>query len=400
MFLLNKKILFFLLTVLFLFILVQFSIIAYQLFKSPLIKQGQSAIKVMPGADINQLANQMHQQGLLKYRSAFIFWANWHGDAKKLHFGEYAIKPSMSAIGLLKNIALGKGLVVHRITFIEGWTFRDIKNCLLNNPDLKHLISNKDDAEVMALLGHPNEKPEGLFFPDTYLFNWLNTDLGILQKAHTKMQKILTNQWSKRDENLPYKNVYQALIVASMIEKETSAKEERPKVAGVIIHRLMKGMRLQIDPTVLYGLSKPYGASITKEDLLSETPYNTYRIKGLPLSPIGMPGAASIIAALHPDLNNNYLYYVSRGNGTHEFSETYQRHLQGVKKLRNQSHSFMQLPDEIKNNSKEDQNYMASKKAGGYNGPEKWIIYSVAPEMTLITIFKAFDDQKGFFSFH
>jgi UPF0755 protein len=308
----------------------------YRFFYHPLLRPGPDAsIRLNKGITITELADQLHQAHLLSREDIFVFYARFKGYDKKLHYGEYWIKSGMTAPQLLRNVVEGTGLVYRKITFIEGWTFEQIKQVISNNVYLNHSLANKTDAEIMKTLGFPEEKPEGLFFPDTYKYTWGNTDVEILQRAYKRMQKIVQKEWASRSPNVTYKNAYEALIVASLVEKETALAAERPIVAGVILQRLAKDMRLQIDPTILYGLKKPFSTKITKEDLQSDTPYNTYLIKGLPPTPIGNPGALSIQAALHPD-PTPYLYYVANGLGGHTFSKSYQEHLVAVQKYRDQ----------------------------------------------------------------
>ncbi len=306
----------------------------YRFFYHPLVKQGPDiSIRINKGITITELAEQLQSQQLLPRGDLFVFYAEFKGYDKKLHYGEYWIKTGMTAPQLLRNIAQGTGLVYRKMTFIEGWTFDQIKQALNKDIYIRHTITNKKNMEIMQSLKVPEKNPEGLFFPDTYKYTWGNSDLGILQRAYKRMHKILQKQWATRAPNLMYKDAYQALIVASLIEKETKLANERPIVAGVILLRLAKNMRLQIDPTILYGLNKPFSTPITKADLKSDTPYNTYVHNGLPPSPIGNPGILSIQAALHPEITK-YLYYVASGNGGHTFSENYQDHLVAVDKYR------------------------------------------------------------------
>lgn len=303
------------------------------LYEPMLVRQGVTSIKVYPGNTIHDLAKILYAKRLITHPHIFIFAARLSGHSKKLRFGEYRIWPGMSAYTLLNNIISGRDLVKYQITFVEGRTFQDMLNVLEEDPNLFHRLKGKSTEEIMQLLGHPGEHPEGLFMPETYTFIWGNTDIEILSHAYERMQKYLTKQWEQRASGLPYRSAYQALIIASLIEKETSVDSERPIIASVILHRLKKRMRLQVDPTVLYGLNKPYNTPITRDDLKSKTSYNTYRIYGLPPTPIDMPSKASIYAALHP-ANTPYLYYVATGDGSHIFSKTYAEHLRAVKKYR------------------------------------------------------------------
>lgn len=298
-----------------------------------LLKEGSTSIKVYPGNTIHDFAKTLSQQGLITHLHIFVFAARISGSSQRLRFGEYKIIPGMSADKLLSNVISGKGVLKHQITFVEGWRFHDVIQALDNDPNLFHRLKGKINSEIMDMLGHPGRHPEGLFLPETYTFTWGNKDIEILDHAYNRMQAYLAQQWNDRVTGLPYKSAYQALIVASLIEKETSIDDERPIVASVILHRLKKHMRLQVDPTVLYGLNKPYGTRITRRDLKSKTPYNTYQVYGLPPTPIDIPGRASIYAALHPE-KTRYLYYVAAGDGSHVFSKTYRQHLRAVKKYR------------------------------------------------------------------
>ena len=298
-----------------------------------LVRQANESVKIYPGNTIHNLAKKLYKKQLITHPHIFVFAARVSGNMRKLRFGEYHITPGMSANVLLKNITQGRGLVKHQITLVEGWTFQKMMRVIDNDPNLFHRLTGKNNAEIMDILGYPGRHPEGLFLPETYTFMWGNTDIELLQHAYERMQTYLAKQWPARAPGLPYASAYEALIVASLIEKETSVDDERPIIASVILHRLKKRMRLQVDPTVLYGLNKSHGTPITRDDLNSKTPYNTYQIYGLPPTPIDIPSKMSIYAALHP-ADTKYLYYVSTGDGSHIFSSTYEEHLRAVKKYR------------------------------------------------------------------
>lgn len=328
-----KKIVIFASVIIVLIIGLWFAVIWHSLIYTPLLhgQQKSISVKVLPGTGIHALARKLHEAGLIHHPRLFILLAKLTGDAPKMKAGEYQITPKMTAPDLLANIVAGK-VMQRSITFIEGWTFRQMRQLLDENTHIKHTITYLSGAQIMATLGHPEQQyPEGLFFPDTYFFTWGSSDIDVLKQAYDKMQTILQQQWQQRSNDLPYKNAYQALIVASLIEKETALPQERRLISGVIVRRLKKRMRLQVDPTVLYGLGRPYGSVITEGDLALYTPYNTYQRYGLPPTPIDMPSEASIIAALHPS-PGDALYYVSRGDGSHEFSATYQEHRKAVEK--------------------------------------------------------------------
>lgn len=278
-------------------------------------------IKVYKADRLSSLARRLHQRHLLAHPLIFTLYAKWYGFDRLLKVGEYAIEPGMTPPELLKNIIQGK-VIVHTIQFIEGWTFKRFQTALERNPSLKHTLKGQSNAEIMKRLHSKYKDPEGLFFPDTYAFIWGDSDLKILKRAYYRMQTVLAFEWKHKASFLPYHNVYQALIVASLIEAEARMDDERAKISGVIARRLKKWMHLQIDAAINYGLGYPYGQKLTKADLRKDTLYNTYLHYRLPPTPICMPGAKSIYAALHPD-DSNALYYVARGDGEHVFSKNY-----------------------------------------------------------------------------
>ncbi len=295
-------------------------------FLSPVVQLGEkTAIKVHPGETISSVSTRLSQQGVIKNPILFEQIALLTTQNGNLRYGEYQIQYPMTAWQLLGHMKHGKGLVKHRFTIVNGWTFENIRTALSSENDFKQTIPPLTNAAVMQSLQSKQTHAEGLFYPDTYFFTWGNTDLSVLKTAHQKMQIILQKEWQNRAPNLPYQNAYQALIVASLIERETSVDAEKPTIASVILNRLQKNMRLQIDPTVLYGISKTFEGPITKTDLKTKTPYNTYLITGLPPTPICMPSESSIYAALHP-AQTDYLYYVATGVGGHNFSATYVDH--------------------------------------------------------------------------
>ena len=246
---------------------------------------------------------------------------------KKLKTGEYEIRSGLTMPGLLALFVLGK-TKQHAITFPEGWSFIEMQHEIECNPNLEHTLSPADFDSVMTKLAGADlsvAKPEGLFFPDTYFFEKHTSDLSLLQRAYDKMQRVLQQEWLNKAEGLPFKTSYEALILASIVEKETAAVAERPLIAGVFIRRLQQNMLLQTDPTVIYGMGDSYQGDIKSKDLTTATLYNTYVISGLPPTPIAMPGRAAIYAVLHPEPGNS-LYFVARGDGTHVFSATLKEH--------------------------------------------------------------------------
>jgi UPF0755 protein len=304
----------------------------YRFTTTPLIQPGSTTIIVKPNSTLRQLAISLQQRGLITHPRFFILFAHQRGQSNRLRVGEYAVEEHMTPKDLLNNIVAGK-VVMRKLTFVEGATMRQIRELLLKNDSLQHIAVNMTDQEIMAALGRPGELPEGRFFPDTYIYTWGNKDIIILQQAYQRMTDLLNQEWLQRAPNLPYKTLDEALIVASLVESEAVLPVERSVIAGVILRRLQQNMNLQIDPTVIYGIGKPFGSVITLEDLHNDNLYNTYMHKGLPPTPINMPSAASIYAALHP-AEGDALYYVAQGNGGHRFSATYPEHLQAVKQYR------------------------------------------------------------------
>ncbi|HLB57074.1 MAG TPA: endolytic transglycosylase MltG [Coxiellaceae bacterium] len=319
----------------FVFIFLYVASVIHDFFRVPLVSSGvTTSIKVYPNQDAYIVVNNLHQQQLIQHATLFKYFIDVCGDRYQLRYGEYEINSSVTAWTLLRNMVHGTGLVKHRLTIVNGWTTNQVLTALASDHNLNQTLVNQPKTALLQALNAPENNVEGLLYPDTYFFTWGNTDISVLKTAYQKMQSILQTDWNNRAPNLPYQNAYQALIVASLIEKETSVDAEKPIIASVIINRLAKNMRLQIDPTVQYGLDKTFGGAITKKDLDTKTPYNTYLIDGLPPTPICMPSQSSIFAALHP-AQTDYLYYVATGNGGHNFSRTYAEHLIQVKEYRN-----------------------------------------------------------------
>lgn len=242
------------------------------------------------------------------------------GVANRLHAGEYALAPGMTPTVLLENMAAGR-VLHHRVTLVDGWTFAQVRQALLKAPKLAHDIAKSSDAEVMAKLGAAGQSPEGEFMPDTYDYVLGMSDLDVLARARKAMQTFLAAQWAQRDTTIWPRQPYQALVLASLVEKETAVPAERPEIAGVFERRLKIGMKLETDPSVIYGMGAAYTGKIHKTDLQTDTPYNTYRRYGLPPTPIALPGRAAIHAVLHP-AQGDALYFVAKGDGTHVFSAT------------------------------------------------------------------------------
>jgi UPF0755 protein len=285
---------------------------------------------VKSGATLKRVAQQLAQDGVVARPFVFTLAARLSGKGSALKAGNYALEGELTPWDLLQKLTKGD-VTQSAFKFIEGWSFRQLRQALDSQPEIRHDTSGLSDAEIMAQLGAPNEHPEGRFFPDTYFFNSGMSDLAILARAHKLMQSQLDTAWRERAANLPYKSMEEALVMASIVEKETGQAAERPMIAGVFINRLRIGMLLQTDPTVIYGLGEQFDGNLRKRDLLTDTPYNTYTRAGLPPTPIAMPGAEALRAAVHP-APTRALYFVARGNGTHHFSASLAEHNQAVNK--------------------------------------------------------------------
>ncbi len=262
-----------------------------------------------------------------------LYWrllARQMGVAGKLHAGEYALGPGITPRGLLAKMAAGE-VIQHKFTIVEGWTFAQLRDALAHDAVLAQTLPALSDADVMKALGAGGAPPEGGFLPETYQFVKGMSDMDILRRAHAAMRRKLEESWAARAPDLPLRTPYEALILASIVEKETAQPAERAIIAGVFEHRLKIGMRLQTDPAVIYGLGPAYDGKIHTRDLETDTPYNTYTRAGLPPTPIAMPGAAALEAVLHP-APTDALYFVARGDGTHAFSATLEAHNRAVAK--------------------------------------------------------------------
>lgn len=290
-------------------------------------------IELQRGATIRTLANQLQQHQLLEYPEFLIIWARINGDATRLQAGEYEIHPGETLTDLLDDIVSGQ-VRQYTLTLVEGWNFKQIMQAINSHEAIQHSLQNLSNEKIMSALGFTDDHPEGLFFPDTYFIHKNITDVDVLLRAHHVMTQTLQRQWDQRDEGLPFKNAYEALILASIVEKETAVTDERPLIAGVFINRLRKKMRLQTDPTVIYGLGDKYDGDIRFRDLRNDTPYNTYTRRGLTPTPIAMPGIGAIKAVMHPS-TTDYLYFVAinDASGRHKFSSTLEEHEKAVDKF-------------------------------------------------------------------
>jgi len=282
------------------------------------------------GSGLRSATQQMQKAGVLDHPERFVLMARLMGEAGNIKAGNYEIDKAITPYRLLAKITQGDVSLVS-ITFPEGWTFRQMRKVLDEHPAVKHETPGLKDGEVLQRLGVSETEAEGLFFPDTYHFGTGTSDLVILRRANRLMQTHLETQWRARAEGSPLQTPYQALILASIVEKETGRPEDRPLVAAVFVNRLRKGMLLQADPTVIYGMGESFDGNIRKRDLTTDTPYNTYTRTGLPPTPIAMPGLASIAATLNPPASD-VLYFVARGDGSSVFSRTLSEHERAVTK--------------------------------------------------------------------
>ncbi len=279
------------------------------------------------GRSLSHLSQDLAAQKLLTHPR----WLNWYArfyHKEKIHPGEYELDYGLTPLSLLEKLNKGD-VILHQVTLLEGWNFRQVMAALAEQPELTHMLVNKTDVQRLEILNLPISHPEGWFFPDTYRFTKGTSDVEILTQAYNAMRKILTESWEAKAPNLPYASDYEALIMASIVEKETGSHSERNQIAGVFIRRLQQGMKLQTDPTVIYGMGEAYAGKIGRNDLNRPTNYNTYAIQGLPPTPIAIPGRASLQAALHPDTGKS-LYFVAKGDGTSVFSETLAEHQRAV----------------------------------------------------------------------
>lgn len=283
-----------------------------------------------PGSSVNTLAADLAAQGVIEQPILLRLLARLSNQASRLQAGEYRIPPGTTPVRLLEILASGK-VIQHGLTLVEGWTFKQVMAAVNTHEALQHTLNDLPDAQIMQRLGYPGQHPEGRFFPDTYHFPRGESDVDFLNRTYRRMQQFLTKEWEQRAEGLPFETPDQALILASIVERETAQPEERPKIAGVFIRRLQKDMLLQTDPTVIYGMGDSYAGNIRRRDLETDTPYNTYVRKGLTPTPIAMPSGAAIRAVLHPQ-DGKELYFVATGDGGHFFSASLDEHNRAVRK--------------------------------------------------------------------
>lgn len=296
----------------------------YHIIQKKVVVLENTTLEINKGDSLDVIIKNLRAQNIAIDPFWFKLFAHRNHLDRILKVGEYVLTKGLTAADILDLLVSGKTRQ-YSITFPEGWGFKQMYQAIKGNANLQHTLTDAELKDVMKHIGSDQTHPEGQFFPDTYFFEKNTSDVELLKRAHDKMQSLLSTEWQKRDKTVPLENPYQALIMASIIEKETGAAEERKQISGVFARRLKKGMLLQTDPTVIYGMGDAYHGDIRREDLREPTPYNTYVNKGLPPTPIALPGKEAIVAALHP-ADGDALFFVARGNGHHAFSATLDEH--------------------------------------------------------------------------
>lgn len=287
-------------------------------------------VELARGEAFSSFARALAAQGLISHPRYWSLRARLTGAARSVQAGEYQLSPGDTPQALLDRLRSGQ-VLTYQVQLIEGWTLREALGALRAHPQLTPALTGADEQTLLSMLGLPAGHAEGMFFPDTYQFERGATDADILRRAYDKLQDELARVWESRDSGLPYDRPYDALIVASLIEKETGQDSDRSRIAQVFVNRLERGMRLQTDPTVIYGIGPGFNGNLTRRDLRTDTPYNTYTRHGLPPSPIALVGVDSLAAAVHP-APGEYLYFVSRGDGSSKFSLSLEEHEAAVRK--------------------------------------------------------------------
>ena len=286
-------------------------------------------IEVVAGSSLSRVAMELSKAGYLSSPMLFKIWARLQGAENSIQTGEYELSAGITPAQLLDKIVRGDS-VQYRITLVEGWTFQQALEALWSAENIRSSLNNSSPTEIAQRMNLDYENPEGLLYPDTYFYTKGTLDIELLLRANERLDTVLSQAWDSRLGALPYANSYEALTMASIIEKESASNSERALIAGVFVARLDLGMRLQSDPTTIYGMGDRYAGNIRRADLLEETPYNTYRIDGMPPTPIALSGKESIVAALNPSASD-YLYFVARVDGSHQFSRTLEEHNAAVR---------------------------------------------------------------------
>ena len=295
---------------------------------SPMALTVEQTYTVPSGASLRRVLSDFESKGWIQYARAHELWLRYQ-EQTAIQRGEYRVSPADTSSDAVNRMIEGRK-IQYSVQFIEGWTFRQFLVALAANEAVNHTLTDTDTASVLEALNIDQQHPEGWFFPDTYLFERGTADVDILRQAHQRMQQELSRAWENRSESTQVDTPYEALILASIIERETGAAFERPEIAGVFSRRLAQNMRLQTDPTVIYGLGEDFSGNLTRSHLRQDTPYNTYTRSGLPPTPIANPGRGALEAAVDP-AEGTTLFFVARGDGTHQFSDTYEEHNQAVR---------------------------------------------------------------------
>jgi UPF0755 protein len=308
--------------------------LSFRILHSPLNAiQSPPLFEVKPGSSFSQVSRDLESSGLFSYPRLLILLARVKGVENSIRVGEYELEDGLTAAQLIDKMVAGETLQ-YRVTLVEGWTFRQALDAIQSSNKIVSVLQGLSGTEILELMALPYENTEGTLFPDTYFYTAGSTDLNIVRRASARLENILQSQWENKLGALPYETPYQALIMASIIEKESAASSERGHISGVFIRRLELGMRLQSDPTVIYGMGDTYNGDIKRADLQEVTPYNTYRVNGLPPTPIALAGFDSIHASLNPE-SSEYLYFVAQSDGSHYFSSSLEEHNQAVGRLLN-----------------------------------------------------------------
>ena len=305
---------------------------AWQQLDAPGPAEREIMVEVPAGAPLARIATQLEDAGVLRHAKLFEWYGRGSGLAGQVRAGEYRIPARSTPREVMARLVSGE-VVLHSLTIVEGWTFRQMRAAIEAHPAVRATLGEVPGEQIMARLGREGEHPEGWFLPETYRFPRGTTDLELMRIAHEAMRRALDAAWQNRRDPLPLKSPYDALILASIIEKETGLAEERPEISGVFIRRLERGMRLQTDPTVIYGVGPAFEGRLRRVHLDTDTPYNTYTRAGLPPTPIALPGRASLEAAVQPR-EGRTLYFVATGrpDGSHTFSETLEQHNRAVQR--------------------------------------------------------------------
>jgi UPF0755 protein len=304
--------------------------LAYFAFTPVAIPEPARDFQVKKGRSLRGVSNDLAAAGVLREPWSFLWLGRVLGRSDALQAGGYEFPARASPYRLLEMMSQGQ-VTQAQITFIEGWTFAQVRAALAAHPRISHQAAGLSDQEILTRIGVRERHPEGLFFPDTYFFSPGTSDLKILERAHVTLKSRLDTLWAERAPGLPYRTPYDALIMASIVEKETGLESERAMIAAVFVNRLKRQMRLQTDPTVIYGLGERFDGNLRKRDLETDTPYNSYMRAGLPPTPIAMPGIRALEAALRP-AQSSALYFVARGDGSSEFSSNLDDHNRAVRR--------------------------------------------------------------------